>query len=146
MEGLKPHEAKLAHLQTGSPHTTTLVDGAAAADNTGEMAKYKCLLNGPVDETARLQVTKELERVTAAHLGRGIEEVTVEFVQVEPGSWFTAGEPSTASMVLGSVPLGTTQQVRTELMSEIADMFSAATGSDHMDVMVVAADSKKART
>jgi hypothetical protein len=48
-------------------------------------------------------------------------------------------------MVLGSVPAGTTQDVRTELMDEIARTFSAVTGSDVMDVMVVAADSKKVR-
>lgn len=110
------------------------------------MAKYKCLLNGPISEAARLQVTSDLERVTAAHFGNAAADVTVEFVQVEPGSWFTAGEPSAASMVLGSVPTGTSQQVRTELMHEIAETFSAATGSDLMDVMVVAADTKKART
>jgi hypothetical protein len=43
-------------------------------------------------------------------------------------------------MVLGSVPAGTTQGVRTGLMDEIASAFSEITGSDLMDVMVVAAN------
>jgi len=45
-------------------------------------------------------------------------------------------------MVLGSVPAGTTQEVRTGLMDEIACAFSEITGSDLMDVMVVAADAR----
>jgi phenylpyruvate tautomerase PptA (4-oxalocrotonate tautomerase family) len=113
--------------------------------NTELMAIYKCLVNGSIDDADRTRVAKELERVTTAHFGKDLDGVRVEFVEVEPGSWFTGGNPSAASMVLGSVPAGTTQDVRTELMDEIARTFSAVTGSDVMDVMVVAADSKKVR-
>jgi phenylpyruvate tautomerase PptA (4-oxalocrotonate tautomerase family) len=66
----------------------------------------------------------------------------VEFTEVRPGLWFTAGEPSTASMVLGSVPSGTPQALRVEVMDAVARMFSEATGSDYEHVMVVAADAR----
>ena len=66
--------------------------------------------------------------------------VGIEFGEVAEGAWFTGGVPSTASMVLGTVPVATTQEVRTGLMDEIASAFSEITGSDLMDVMVVAAN------
>jgi phenylpyruvate tautomerase PptA (4-oxalocrotonate tautomerase family) len=68
------------------------------------MAIYKCLVNGSIDDADRTRVAKELERVTTAHFGKDLDGVRVEFVEVEPGSWFTGGNPSAASMVLGSVP------------------------------------------
>ena len=66
--------------------------------------------------------------------------LAVEFTEVDPGLWFTAGEPSQASMVLGSVPAGTSQPARIALMDAVARMFSEVTGAPYHDVMVVAAD------
>lgn len=43
-------------------------------------------------------------------------------------------------MVLGSVPSGTTQAERVDLMAEVCSMFSETTGAPYHDVMVVAAD------
>lgn len=110
------------------------------------MAIFKCLVNGSIDDDARTRVAEGLEQITTEHFGPDDDGVTVEFVEVEPGAWFTGGDPSSASMVLGSVPPGTTQDVRTALMDKIANAFSEATGSDLMDVMVVAADARKPRS
>jgi hypothetical protein len=51
-----------------------------------------------------------------------------------------AQRASQASMVLGSVPAGTSQQTRVDLMAAVCEMFSEATGAPYNDVMVVAAD------
>ena len=110
------------------------------------MAIYKCLVNGSIDEPVRSRVVEGLEQITTKRFGDDPDGVVVEFVEVEPGRWFTAGRPSSASMVLGSVPAGTSQDVRTELMDEIANHFSQATGADVMDVMVVAANAKTPRS
>jgi phenylpyruvate tautomerase PptA (4-oxalocrotonate tautomerase family) len=106
------------------------------------MSIYKCLVNGSIDAPTRCRVAEELERLTKAHIDLGDQAIDVEFVEVTEGAWFTGGVPSAASMVLGSVPPGTTQEVRTGLMDEIASVFSQITGSDLMDVMVVAADAR----
>ena len=104
------------------------------------MSIYKCLVNGSIDAPTRFRVAEELERLTKAHIDVVDQAIDVEFVEVAEGAWFTGGVPSTASMVLGSVPVGTTQEARTGLMDEIASAFSEITGSDLMDVMVVAAN------
>ena len=104
------------------------------------MIIYKCLVNGRIAEPARQQVREGLQRINASHFGLAPESLAVEFTEVDPGLWFTAGEPSQASMVLGSVPAGTSQPARIALMDAVARMFSEVTGAPYHDVMVVAAD------
>ncbi|MEI8302480.1 MAG: hypothetical protein WCG13_04250 [Burkholderiales bacterium] len=104
------------------------------------MIVYKCLVNGRIAEPAREQVREGLRRINAERFGVPPESLSVEFTEVTPGLWFTAGEPSQASMVLGSVPPGTAQPARIALMDEVARMFSEITGAPYHDVMVVAAD------
>lgn len=103
-------------------------------------AVYKCLVNGTIDADARTAVAEGLARLNAERFGIG--DVEVQFIEIPVGRWFTAGRPSQASMVLGSVPAGTTQEERVEVMDAIARLFSAATGTAYHDVMVVAADRK----
>lgn len=101
---------------------------------------YKCLVNGTIGDGARRAVVDGLRRLTAERFGDG--EVAVEFIEIPEGRWFTAGEPSRASMVLGTVPAGTPQDVRVAVMDSIARLFADATGVDYHDVMVSAPDRK----
>jgi phenylpyruvate tautomerase PptA (4-oxalocrotonate tautomerase family) len=105
---------------------------------------YKCLVNGGIDEPTRLAVIAGIVDVEARYFDAPAHDVRVSFIEVEAGRWFTAGRPSNASMVLGSVPPGTTQAVRAEVMDAIATTFCDATGADFDQVMVVAADAKDA--
>ncbi|HPU50936.1 MAG TPA: hypothetical protein PK359_05200 [Burkholderiaceae bacterium] len=104
------------------------------------MILYKCLVNGSISAPAREQVSQGLARINAEMFGTAPDAVRVEFTEVPPGLWFTGGKPSQASMVLGSVPPGTSQQTRVALMAAVCEMFSEATGAPYNDVMVVAAD------
>jgi len=104
------------------------------------MILYKCLVNGAIPESAREQVRQGLARIHGQMFGLAPDAIAVEFTEVTAGLWFTGGKPSQASMVLGSVPAGTSQQTRVELMAAVCEMFSEATGAPYNDVMVVAAD------
>ena len=104
------------------------------------MIKFKCLVNGTISRSARDTVISGLAEIYREHFGLHSEDLQVEFTEVVPGMWFTGGKPSSASMVLGSVPADTTQRARVQVMDEIARMFSKATGATYHDVMVVAAD------
>ena len=106
------------------------------------VAIYKCLVNGGIDGPTRDAVTAGIVEVESQHFGTAADDVRVSFIEVGAGRWYTAGELSDASMVLGTVPPGTTQAVRSEVMSAIAHNFCAATGADFDHVMVVAADAK----
>ena len=96
-------------------------------------------MNGEIDAATRTKVADGLCRIHRSHFGA---DPTVEFTEVEAGRWYTGGQPSTASMVLGSVPPGTDQSVRETVMDEMARFFSSATDTDYHHVMVVAADAR----
>ncbi len=104
------------------------------------MATFKCLVNGTIDDATRHRVREALAGLTEARFGTPAASVAVSFTEIPPGNWYTAGEPSAASMVLGTVPPGTSQEVREEVMAAICAAFSTITGADHDRVMIVAAD------
>jgi phenylpyruvate tautomerase PptA (4-oxalocrotonate tautomerase family) len=106
------------------------------------MIKFKCLVNGTIAPTVREQIVLGLGRICLERFGLAPGELQVEFTEVEAGMWFTAGEPSDASMVLGSVPAGTPQPERVAFMDAVARMFSETTGARYEHVMVVAADAR----
>jgi phenylpyruvate tautomerase PptA (4-oxalocrotonate tautomerase family) len=106
------------------------------------MIAYKCLVNGAIDAATRERVVAGLARIYAARFNVPATQMRVDFTEVTPGLWFTGGQPSRASMVLGSVPAGTSQAVRVQVMEEVCRMFSDVTGAPYHDVMVVAADPK----
>lgn len=104
------------------------------------MSRYKCLVDGAIDEPTKRRVEDGLARIASEHLGTDPAAVSVEFTVVPPGRWFTAGRPSRASMVLGTVPAGTDQATRVAVLDAMARLFCDATGAEFDDVMVVAAD------
>lgn len=109
------------------------------------MITYKCLVNGSIAVPVREQVVRGLQSIYFRRFGLNADQISVDFTEVQPGQWFTAGKPSQASMVLGNVPAGTSQEQRVELMAEVCRMFSEVTGAPYNDVMVVAADLKQPR-
>jgi phenylpyruvate tautomerase PptA (4-oxalocrotonate tautomerase family) len=106
------------------------------------MIAYKCLVNGAIDAATRESVVAGLERIYAVRFNVPATQMRIDFTEVTHGLWFTGGQPSRASMVLGSVPAGTSQAVRVQVMEEVCKMFSDVTGAPYHDVMVVAADPK----
>lgn len=106
------------------------------------MIKFKCLVNGAIAPAMRERVAAGLASIYLERFGLPAHELTVEFSEIAAGMWFTGGKPSGASMVLGSVPAGTSQAVRVRVMDDVARMFSDATGATYHDVMVVAADAR----
>ena len=106
------------------------------------MIRFKCLVNGAIDAPTRDRVAQGVRAIYGRHFGLPPAQLQIDFIEVAAGMWFTAGRPSQASMVLGSVPHGTTQPVRVQVMDELARLFSDATGAPYHDVMVVAADAR----
>lgn len=109
------------------------------------MTTYKCLVNRPLSSAVQNRLAEGLTFLTINRFGPGPEPIEVHFTEIEPGSWFTAGRPSQSTMVLGSVPVGTSQDVREAHMSEVARLFCQTTGDDLDQVMVVAADAAGGR-
>ncbi len=97
-------------------------------------------MHGTIDDEARSRVTDGLTAIESSRFGVAAADVSVSFVEVAEGTWFTGGQPSKASMVQGTVPAGTSQEVRAAHMADVCQAFSRATGTSYDDVMVVAAD------
>lgn len=106
----------------------------------GVMSRYRCVVHGPIDAATRARVRAGLTELDVQRFGTAADDVSVTFVEVAEGLWFTAAEPSRASFVQGTVPPGTSQAVRAAHMARVCETFSSATGSSYDDVVVVAAD------
>lgn len=61
------------------------------------MIKFKCLVNGAIAPAVRERVVSGLRRIYAQRFDLPAEALRVEFTEVAPGLWFTAGRPSDAS-------------------------------------------------
>ncbi|MGI9597368.1 MAG: tautomerase family protein [Acidimicrobiales bacterium] len=101
---------------------------------------YRCVVHGTIDDDARSRVVDGLVAIEGERFGVAADDVSVTFIEVAKGTWFTGGKPSNASFVQGTVPPGTSQDVRAAHMADVCQAFSSATGSPYDDVMVVAAD------
>lgn len=82
----------------------------------------------------------DLRSLYADLFGREPGAVTVDTVVIEEGRWFTAGDPSHASIVQASVPAGTEAAARTALLTGICDRWEAHTGASADDILAVALD------
>ena len=103
------------------------------------MAKvhYDCTMQeGQISAETRRQLITGLMEATVAVLGSNASPLTVEFSDIPQGFAFRAGEPSTTSLVRGSVEGGLEQPVRVELMRAICDTWMEISGCT-VDELVV---------
>ena len=59
---------------------------------------------------------------------------------VDAGNGWTAGEPSTTSLVIMYVPAGIQQDERTSLLRSICDLWAAVTGCSMNEIVATARD------
>ena len=104
------------------------------------VSTYRCVVHGAIAPETRARVVTGLTELESKRFGTDAADVDVTFVEVAEGTWFTAGKPSRASFVQGTVPPGTSQETRAAHMADVCEMFSTVTGSSYDDVVVVAAN------
>ena len=103
--------------------------------------RYDCTMQeGQIGEDARARLANGLRDVTERVLGAGADEVSVDFSDIPQGFGFRGGEPSTTSLVRGSIVGGLEQPVRVELMSAICDMWMEISGCTVDELVVTARD------
>ena len=105
------------------------------------MIAFTCVVQeGCVPEDLRPDLAAGLARVSTSILGGSPNNVTVEFKEIPRGYGFRGGEPSTTSMVRGSVPDGCDQEVRVRLLQELSDMWRKITGCTVDELVMSARD------
>jgi hypothetical protein len=105
------------------------------------MADYACIVHAdqaPIRKRAELDAgLREIARVT---FGESAQDVAITWITVAPGFGFTAGTPSTSSLVVRSVPHGFPDDQRTRLMTRISDLWQDVTGCTADEIVVTALD------
>jgi hypothetical protein len=93
---------------------------------------------GQAADGKREALAEGLREIGAACFGADPAETKVEWRTVRPGFAFTAGEPSTSSLVIGSVPEGLAFEAREAFLRRVCELFESVTGC-HTDEVVVTA-------
>jgi hypothetical protein len=106
------------------------------------MISFACIVQeGAVPLPVRETLSTELARIGTDIFGGEAAAVAVDFTEIPSGSGFRGGEPSRASLVSGSVPVGTATEPRNRFLREVSEMWCRVTGCNSDDLLVSAMDS-----
>jgi len=97
---------------------------------------------GVVPEVLQPELAAGLGRIYAGLFEVPAAEIGADFTLMPRGRFFTAGEPSTSSIIAGSVPVGTNDAQRHRLLAEITALWCEVTGCTPHEVVVTAADTR----
>ena len=100
------------------------------------------LHEGVVPERLRSRLAAGLCAVYARAFGTPAAELGVDFTELARGRFFTAGKPSTSSIILCTVPAGTADAQRHRLLAELTACWCETTGCTPHEVVVTAADAR----
>jgi len=68
------------------------------------------------------------------------EDAEVAWIAIRKGYGFTAGKPSSSSLVARTVPFGLSQARREEFMTRVCKLWKDATGCSDAEIVVTAID------
>ena len=102
---------------------------------------FRCTMQeGQIDEPTRERLAVGLRQVAVEVLGEAEADAPVQFSDIPTGFGFRGGEPSTTSLVNGSIVGGVTQEVREDIMRRIIDMWMEISGCTVDELVVSARD------
>ncbi len=105
------------------------------------MADYVCIAQeGQSSERNRVVLDEGLKRIAVQLLGQDAADAEISWIGVREGFGFTAGRPSTSTLVIRSVPVGFPDDRRTELMTAICDLWQEVTGCTTNEIVVTVID------
>ena len=76
----------------------------------------------------KTEIARAVNKVHTAVTGAPARYVNVSFVEVPPGNLFVGDEPVTQGRMVGIIRSGRTSEVKHELITGLADAWSAVTG------------------
>ncbi len=102
---------------------------------------FNCTMQeGQIGEELRAELAAALQQITQDVLGESPDDVPVTFSDIPSGYGFRGGEPSTTSLVRGSIVGGVTQEVREDFMRRICDSWMEISGCTVDELVVSARD------
>jgi hypothetical protein len=98
---------------------------------------YACMVQeGQIADRMRDRLGAGLRQLAAETFGEAEAEVEIRWVTIAKGFGFTAGKPSTSSLIARSAPAGFGDDERRAFMSRVSDLWREVTGC-HPDEVVV---------
>lgn len=105
------------------------------------MAHYVCMVQeGQVAEKSQAQLGAGLVRIGRELLADPADGIEIRWLSIPRGFGFSAGAPSTASLVVRSVPVGYPDAKREALLSRVCELWRSVTGCGANEIMVTAFD------
>jgi hypothetical protein len=105
--------------------------------------RFRVILHaGVVPERLRPELAAGLCGIYARLFGVPAAELGVDFSELPRGRFFTAGKLSTSSIIAGTVPAGTPDAKRHQLLAELTALWCEITGATPHEVVVTAADAR----
>jgi hypothetical protein len=95
---------------------------------------------GQIAEPLRDRLADGLRHLSAEAFGDVPAEVEIRWVTIRKGFGFTAGKPSTSSLIARSVPTGFGDEERSAFMSRVCDLWQEVTGCHPDEVVVTTLD------
>jgi hypothetical protein len=105
------------------------------------MAQYACIIQeGQTPEGKQAELADGLRRIGRERLGDPAEGAEISWIAIRRGFGFSAGAPSTASLVVRSVPVGFPDAERHAFMTSVCELWRDVTGCTAEEIMVTALD------
>ena len=105
------------------------------------MAQYVCMIQeGQEPDRRREALANGLRNLANRTFGEAADAVEIRWVPIAKGYAWTAGELSTTSIVVRSVPVGYPNDQREQLLRSICDLWVETTGCSINEVVATALD------
>ena len=105
------------------------------------MPFYQCLTTpGTLDADQRRTFAEQITKHHTEVTGAPADFVHVAFRETGPDELFTAGRPSTTTVIQGLQRAGRPDHMRTEMINRLAGSYYELTGKDPMEVLILVND------
>lgn len=105
------------------------------------MAEYVCMIQeGQEPDRKREALAARLRDLAHRTFGVDPDAVEIRWLPIAKGYAWTAGEPSTSSLVVCSVPVGYPDDEREKLLRSICDIWVETTGCSINEIVATALD------
>jgi len=105
------------------------------------MPHYACMIQeGQMAHRKQEDLARGLRRIGQETFGDDPVETEIAWVVLKQGYAWTAGEPSTSSIVVRSVPVGLPLPEREAFMRRVCDLWEQETGCSIQEIVVTAWD------
>lgn len=105
------------------------------------MAHYVCMIQeGQEAERQKAALADGLREIGQRAFGDRPEDVEIRWNTLAKGYAWTAGEPSTSSIVVRSVPVGLPNDQREEFLHSVCNLWMETTGCSINEIVVTAFD------